>query len=625
MSVKTMFAEVGGHRDSVDIGRVSMNYRKAKTMADPRASESGATRMTKLLQTIVTSSSFRAFVASTIFLNVVQMGMAVQLKTDPWTHVFNAADHFFTATFTIELLLRLGAWKSSYFSTKLDVVDFILAIFGVVDTWVVPLLFGVSENSWDVLDMLRLIRLLRIIRVLTIHRQLLVVVEGITCSLSSMVWVGVLLGIIIYGAAIFCVLMFKNTVSLQMYFDNLWNAMLTLYNMVLLDEWSVVVRPVAKEKPFLVPLFVVFVVFTSCGVMNVIVGIIVEGTTEASIRYEKQNHQLRVRVKMQKVDELWGIMNQLDQNGDGQLSEAEVLAAIFNEKFSELFSEFDLPKGFRIDDLFAVLDCNANGMLTGEEFVDGMFRMVNNDSFQHTCMFQLGMSQIKKLVKETHEAAISTMAEGFERVLEELRSSQLTGETNMFNRVIHEIRSSQLDRGQNNAIERSMTEDSPMALMSDQSLNVWSPQKTCDIDQALMESELLMGKEVAPNWLEPQQLSIPGRDLQFGHPSVGRRPSIEDQTHSELCFAKLQKSWRCCKPDDVVCPDDQSSSQQIEVSRFRALDPPQSMLVRRSELKVASTSREKGTIHISNRGGTSHQEVGKYPLPDDDGLRIDTL
>jgi len=323
------------------------------------------------------------------------------------------------------MVLKLVAWRAAYFQTKLDICDCLVATTGVIDKWIIPQIYThtTAESVLSLIRIFRLLRLLKMIRVLTIHRQLLIVCEGIAASLSSMFWVGVLLGLIIYASAILCCTTIGKDPVFQKHFGHLFAAMLSLFNMVLLDEWSVLVRPVAQKYPYAVPLFIVFVIFTACGVVNVIIGIIVESTNDAAARFRNANHQAKMEHKMRLVQALSDVMKELDTDGDDHLSREELVLAVGHHAFHGLIGELELPKGFSIEDMFVLLDVESTGKITHQEFVDGMFRMVHNSPFQQMCMVQLQLSQVKSKIKQLHQEIRHDMNVGFTRILEELKES----------------------------------------------------------------------------------------------------------------------------------------------------------------------------------------------------------
>lgn len=374
---------------------------------------------------LLDSRCFTNLIALSIVLNVVQLGAAVQVTDPAWKSAFEYSEHAFTAIFLFQMVLKCIALGWEYLRTAVDICDMMLALYGVLDTWILPSLLlanGVNANEHGYVKVIRTARLFRIWRVFKLQRRLLVVIQWIIDSLASMFWVGMLLGVIIYGTAIFCVAMFKDDIKLQTYFHDLWSSMLSLFNIVMLDEWGQIIRPVARSKPWLVPFFVLFVIFTSCGVVNVMIGIIVESINAAAARCEEQNHALRNKMKMQKVDDLARLMAQLDSDGNGVLSRTEFVRAIQSVLGDEVMSELHLPKGFSIGQLFQYLDVDNQEEVTKQQFIDGMCHLISNDVAHHSIMVQLSLAQVKKMLREVHSDLKHSMQEMLQQAVNEIHA-----------------------------------------------------------------------------------------------------------------------------------------------------------------------------------------------------------
>merc|ERR1719440_514675 len=276
------------------------------------------------------------------------------------------------------------------------------------DTLVLPFVFKTDAMSQiTIIRVFRLLRLMRMVKVLTIQRQLEVVVEGIAASLKSMFWIGLLLCVLIYTCAIFCVVVIGRAdyheypgFDNEEFFGTIWRSMLSLFNMVLLTEWAQVIRPIFDNQPACIPIFVVFVIFTTFGILNVIIGVIVERTNEAALRIRQGDVEKRKRQQMKVVQQLSEVMFELDVNQDQWLSEHEMMNAASNENFHEMLAEIELTKGFSLADLYLMLDQDVDRQLTEHEFVDGMYRLINSDDFQRMCMTQLTMAQLKRQVSQ---------------------------------------------------------------------------------------------------------------------------------------------------------------------------------------------------------------------------------
>jgi voltage-gated sodium channel len=313
------------------------------------------------------------------------------------------------SVFAAEMVAKFIALRWIYFHDRWNCFDCLLAWLGIVDTIVLSVVYKSNAMAQiSVIRIFRLLRLMRMVKVLTIQRQLEVLVEGIAASLKSMFWIGLLLGVLIYTCAIFCVVVIGRAdyadsypdFDNHMFFGTIWRSMLSLFNIVLLTEWAEVIRPVFDNQPACIPIFVVFIIFTTFGILNVIIGVVVERTNEAAARIRRDDMEREMEQKMQVVQQLSQVMSELDKDQDSVLTEQELLNAAGNDSFGEMLARIELPKGFSLSDLHLMLDQNVDKSLTEGEFVDGMYRLIYSDDYQRMCMIQLAMAQLKHQVSQ---------------------------------------------------------------------------------------------------------------------------------------------------------------------------------------------------------------------------------
>merc|ERR1719409_860760 len=82
------------------------------------------------------------------------------------------------------------------------------------------------------------------------------------------------------------------------YFGSIPRSMYTLFNIVILAEFAEIGRPMIEKQPEMLMFFAIFIVFTTFGVLNVIIGVIVDNTMEAAKSMEKDYAE---REKKQKL------------------------------------------------------------------------------------------------------------------------------------------------------------------------------------------------------------------------------------------------------------------------------------------------------------------------------------
>jgi voltage-gated sodium channel len=256
---------------------------------------------------IVQSTLFTRF----IILIIVGAGVLVGVQTFPdietrWAPQLNALDSIILGIFTIEILLKMTAkypkpW--SFFSDGWNVFDFL-----IVAVCFLP--FGGGYVA-----VLRLFRLLRVLRLITVIPRLQVIVAGLMRSLPSMVYVSILLFILFYVYAVVGVILFRSNDPIH--FGDLWTSLLSLFRVVTLEDWTDVMYLqiygsegyagynqsiegldiTSKAQPLIgAAYFVSFVMLGTMIMLNLLIGIVVNGMDEAQKEVaDRQLHELLKR------------------------------------------------------------------------------------------------------------------------------------------------------------------------------------------------------------------------------------------------------------------------------------------------------------------------------------------
>merc|ERR1719456_486542 len=192
----------------------------------------------------------------------------------------------------------------------------------------------------SVLRMLRVLRVVRMVRLLRIFKELWLIVKGILESTKTIAWVSLLLLMILYVCAIFFTQMIGfNAVEYEsfpetyvgaefnpfQYFGNIWRTMFTLFNIVLMTgDWDITGRAVVETQPSLFPFFLFFILFTTFGVMNVIIGVIVDNTMEAArANQDSRDNSLMIH-RVELLEKIRLACFAFDTNGSGEIDVSEL-------------------------------------------------------------------------------------------------------------------------------------------------------------------------------------------------------------------------------------------------------------------------------------------------------------
>merc|ERR1719265_2622275 len=156
------------------------------------------------------------------------------------------------------------------------------------------------------------------IRLLRAFKQLWLIVKGLLASVKTIFWAFLLLVMIYYVFGIFFTQMIGSNLDAgylrqidevppgtiinyhpdfdkYQYFGNMMRSMFTLFETSLEPQD---IRPIVEEQPFLFPFILLFIFVTTFGVMNVIIGVIVENTTAVS---KKTEHEVQVLEELKRL------------------------------------------------------------------------------------------------------------------------------------------------------------------------------------------------------------------------------------------------------------------------------------------------------------------------------------
>jgi voltage-gated sodium channel len=216
---------------------------------------------TASLRTLVTRPWFERVIVSAIILNAITLA----LETYPavmasYGSTLLFIDKVFIALFVTELILRLGAYRLSFFQSGWNWFDFTIVLVTLLPFLGIAALGNISA--------LRAVRVLRLLSVVPSFRDVL---SGIGRALAGSFAVMCVLSVILYVGAVLSVKFFR-TASPE-YFADLDNALFTLFQIMTLDAWSEIVRPLMAVYPWAGLFFIAFIVTTVFVLLSIIIGV----------------------------------------------------------------------------------------------------------------------------------------------------------------------------------------------------------------------------------------------------------------------------------------------------------------------------------------------------------------
>lgn len=241
---------------------------------------------------IVNARWFNPFIMGVILLAAVVVG----LETDryimaEWGPVLYTIDAVILTIFVIEALMKMGQYGRNftrYFKDPWNVFDFTIVV-----VCLLPL-------GGPYVAVIRLARVLRTLRLISTIPKLQLLVTALIHSLPSMFYVGMLLSILFYVYAVLGVFLFG--ANDPGHFGTLPRAMLTLFRIVTLEDWTDVMyiqifssKVIASElaattdrgaypvaQPIVGALYCLsFVLLGTMIMLNLFIGVIINSMKEA--------------------------------------------------------------------------------------------------------------------------------------------------------------------------------------------------------------------------------------------------------------------------------------------------------------------------------------------------------
>jgi len=176
--------------------------------------------------------------------------------------------------------------------------------------------------------------------------------------------------------------------------------MCSLFNMAILAEWTEIVRPVFQKQPFMLLFFLAFMGFVCFGVMNVIIGMIVDSTMQHARQLERELELSHKGEKVRLLKELKEVIFQVDSSGDSDIDMDELDGLLNSEdaRMESLMGKLNLPSGCSAKEFLALLDTDGDGRVRHDEFIQNLYRVVNCSGYQQMCLIQIGVNRLMQTV-----------------------------------------------------------------------------------------------------------------------------------------------------------------------------------------------------------------------------------
>ncbi len=230
--------------------------------------------MKQIIYRLVESQKFQNFIMGLIILNGITMGIetskSLALEYGTFFTLFNT---FVITVFTIEIILRISVYKTSFFKDPWSLFDFVIVAISLVP----------ASAGFEIFRVLRVLRLFRLITVVPQMKKIIVALLSVIPGIGA---IAGLLTLFFYIFAIMATQLFGE--KFPEWFGTLGESFYTLFQVMTLESWSMgIVRPIMEAYPLAWVFFVPFIFLSTFIIVNLIIAIVVDAMNEMNTSEEE--------------------------------------------------------------------------------------------------------------------------------------------------------------------------------------------------------------------------------------------------------------------------------------------------------------------------------------------------
>ena len=227
---------------------------------------------------LVNKAAFEYTIIALILLNGVFLGLGTSpVLAQQYGDLLHLGNQIVLGVFIVEALLKMIALAprvDMYFRDGWNVFDFLVIVFSLIPA------------TGEFAMVARLVRLLRVLRLISAIMELRLIVAALVRSIPSVGHVMLLMSIIVYIYAIIGYQLFHE--HDPMHWRNLGISVLTLFNIITLEGWTVVMENAMQLHSWAWIYFVSFVIAGTFVVINLFIAIIINNLDDAKAERLKE-------------------------------------------------------------------------------------------------------------------------------------------------------------------------------------------------------------------------------------------------------------------------------------------------------------------------------------------------
>eukprot|EP00747_Dinoflagellata_sp_TGD_P170668 gnl/TRDRNA2_/TRDRNA2_202814_c0_seq1.p1 gnl/TRDRNA2_/TRDRNA2_202814_c0~~gnl/TRDRNA2_/TRDRNA2_202814_c0_seq1.p1 ORF type:complete len:469 (+),score=76.65 gnl/TRDRNA2_/TRDRNA2_202814_c0_seq1:102-1508(+) len=392
----------------------------------------------------VDSDWFNAVIGYLILANALMLWLETDYRQ--YGVIWHMCETVFAVLFATEWLLRVHQHRCDFFNF-VGIFDTVLASAGIINCIVLPLFRIPAFVVIRIKEVLQIVRVLRVMRVIKMFPILQLLASGCMKASKAVCCVGTIIGVVIYIAAVLLTRLLgqdhdpslnsseivacwsgqcpSNMIDEEIhhYFGNVGRSMYTLFMVMTLCNWPLVVD-VAKEKfPPINVAIIIYITITTYTLLSLVTAVICENMVSAV-----QNDTARKIADMEDDRAQFLLMLRdmfcdMDKDASGTLSKSEFVAALSQDNNGIIKKcatlGLDGVSEVELIQLYDMIDTDGGKSVNIEEFMGGFSRIRGPAKAKDVLYMSYGLKGVERHVKE-FDKRLSRVEEGLAEMLAKL-------------------------------------------------------------------------------------------------------------------------------------------------------------------------------------------------------------
>ncbi len=210
------------------------------------------------------------------------------LAKSPIYPVLISYDEWLLYIFTLEIFIRMYAMGiKNFFKNPWMVFDCI-----VIGVCYFP--------YYQHFAFLRAVKIFRIYRIIEFSKNMQIIIAALWKSIPRIFTIMSIMGLIVFVTGIIATELYG--ASQPDFFGNLKLSIITLFQIMIADNWGNVVRAVEADHAFSSVFFIAYTILMGFVILNVFIGIIVVGIQDTALQQKEKKKKTRKAKLEQKID-----------------------------------------------------------------------------------------------------------------------------------------------------------------------------------------------------------------------------------------------------------------------------------------------------------------------------------